>query len=174
MPWGCVAARTGKDTCERPKVTPGAHVRCAAAAGTAPARVPTSCCCPHLPGFAVVPRLQLLPGPPLTPGRGGESQGYARDSAAWGSGTVGGHGRQVHQVYRCTGPRGRRNTAVADRFPTRPTRPAPATPVRLYRPERGGPFILFIRLCHRLGLRGPDSEFSKVAAEPASGAASGM
>lgn len=104
----------------------------------------------------------------------GKSRGYARNGAAWGSRAVGGHGRQVHQVHRCTGPRGPRSTAVADRLPTRPTRPAPATLVWLYRPERGGPFILLIRLCHSLGLRGPDSEFSKVAAEPASGAASGM
>jgi hypothetical protein len=26
LPWGCAAARTGEDTCERPKVTLGAHV----------------------------------------------------------------------------------------------------------------------------------------------------
>lgn len=99
VPWGCVAARTGEDTCERPKVTPGAHVRRAAAAGTTPARVPTSCCCPHLPDFAAVPGLSLSPGPSPNSGTRGESQGSARKSAAWGSGAVGGHGRQVHQVH---------------------------------------------------------------------------
>lgn len=156
VPWGCAAARTGEDTCERPKVTPGAHVRRAAAAGITPAGVPSVCGRPHLPRFAGVSRLLTLVRASCNSGTLGGRQGYARSNAAWGSRrSVGwGAGPSSPLLYQAAGiPR---STAVAGGSPTPPARPAPATPLRLNRPEGAGPFIL-TRLCHRLGLSGPDS-----------------
>lgn len=121
--------------------------------------------------------LTLAGASPNSGTRGG-SQGYARSRGAAQRGDPDGRWArgQVRQVHCCIGPGrggGPRSTAVAGGSQTPPARPAPGTPLRLNRREGAGPFIL-TRLCHRLGLRGPDSEFSKVAAEPAIRAAFGM
>lgn len=200
LQWGCVAAKTGGDTCERPKVTfgraraprtrdlgaqargarrrfpPAATGRCRSRLGDLSAGFPgppdtcfrrgkgsvVAATFPRCPNFgARVQRLLLLGGARLevrVPSRG------RRGAERRGKPALRDGERRllVRQVQGWVGgaPGSRPRPQVLCREPGL----LPSPPLRLNR-LGAGPFILHARLCHKLGPRGPDSEFSKSRGE---------